>query len=57
MRLLLSLGANPRLANAQRRTPLHYAASKGRIGIVPMLLESGADVSARDCTGANPLHR
>ena len=40
-----------------KRTPLHYAASKGHAEIVKMLLDAGADPAAVDGTGARPLHR
>ena len=40
-----------------KRTPLHYAASKGHAEIVGMLLKAGADPAAVDGTGARPLHR
>ncbi|CAN6292041.1 unnamed protein product [Urochloa humidicola] len=53
-RLLLSGGANVNIS-ASEGTPLHAAASFGKIGIIKILLEHHADVnkvadSARDCT-------
>lgn len=32
-------------------------ASKGRPTLVRLLLENGAAVDAKDCTGATPVHR
>lgn len=32
-------------------------ASKGRIALMDMLLQTGARVNARDATGSSPLHR
>lgn len=43
--------------NSGKRTPLHYAASKGHAEIVKMLLDAGADPLAADGLGARPLHR
>ena len=40
-----------------KRTPLHYAASKGHAEIVKMLLDAGADPAAVDGMEAQPLHR
>jgi ankyrin repeat protein len=36
-------------------TPLHYAAKGGHLEIVENLVENGADVMSRDCTGEKPL--
>ena len=47
--------ADPRTSG--KRTPLHYAASKGHAEIVRVLLAAGADPAAADGTGARPLHR
>jgi ankyrin repeat protein len=41
--------------NQHRRTPLHHAVRKNRLRIVRLLLELGADPSARDATGATAL--
>jgi ankyrin repeat protein len=41
--------------NQHRCTPLHYAVRKNRPRIVQLLLELGADPSARDATGASAL--
>lgn len=56
--LLLPLGKEGvDLLTSGKRTPLHYAASKGHAGIVASLLKAGADAAAVDGTGATPLHR
>jgi ankyrin repeat protein len=38
--------------NEHRRTPLHHAAALGRVGMVKLLLDLGADVHAADAAGA-----
>lgn len=38
-----------------RRTPLHHAAARNRLGMVQLLLELGADPNATDATGATAL--
>ena len=43
------------LRNRDCSTSLHTAAFFGRIGIVKLLLKSGADVTARDRFGNTPL--
>jgi ankyrin repeat protein len=39
-----------------QRTPLHTSAAYGRVGIVKLLLEKGADVNIRNDGGETPLH-
>jgi ankyrin repeat protein len=41
--------------NTIKRTPLHYAASRGHTEIVKLLLGRGADVNARDYFDYTPL--
>jgi len=41
--------------NQHRCTPLHHAVRRNRLRIVQLLLELGADPSARDATGATAL--
>jgi ankyrin repeat protein len=40
--------------NHRGSTPLHWAANIGRIGVVRLLLEHGADVNLRDGNGNTP---
>jgi ankyrin repeat protein len=37
-------------------TPLHYAAMRGKMPIIELLIARGADVNAPSRTGATPLH-
>lgn len=55
VRLLLTKGANPDLADLSGRTPLMYAAMNGQIDAVRYLLASGADAKAQDKVGDNAL--
>jgi ankyrin repeat protein len=55
------IGRDPSLLAARmtrghhRRTPLHHAAARGRLRMVELLLELGADPNATDATGATAL--
>ncbi|MCP3920079.1 MAG: hypothetical protein GY711_31520 [bacterium] len=49
-RYLLERGADPDLGHA-----LHHAVQRGRLPLVTLLLEGGADVDARDADGKLPL--
>lgn len=55
---LLARGADARAAsqNAMRVTPLHSACAGSHVGIARALLESGADVNARQAGGVAALH-
>lgn len=57
-RKLLAAGANVScVADDSGNTPLHYAAAVDREDIVHLLVTKwGADIEARTCTGARPLH-
>ncbi|MHB9026826.1 MAG: ankyrin repeat domain-containing protein [Armatimonadota bacterium] len=49
----------PKLVNAHGylgRTPLHWTAIKGQPAIAEYLLDSGADINAKDAGGGTPLH-
>lgn len=53
------LREDPKLATASDesgRTPLHFAAQTGNIGVISMLLAAGADVKAKCMYGRTPLH-
>lgn len=46
-----------RLADCEKRTPLHAAAFKGESQMAYVLLKHGARVNAKDCKWVTPLHR
>jgi ankyrin repeat protein len=56
------LADEPGLINARdadKSTPLHYAAWKGHAGVIEILLDAGADIGAHnenDHWGTTPLH-
>ena len=54
-RLLLSAGANARLANRYGVTPLFLACANGNEAMIRLLLDAGADPNAADPTGETPL--
>jgi ankyrin repeat protein len=37
-------------------TPLHFAADRGQLAALALLLDAGADTNARDADGQTPLH-
>ena len=56
VRILLKHGASLKTANGiGGGTALHVACENGRIAIVQLLIEQGADVEARDWRGNTPL--
>jgi ankyrin repeat protein len=60
VKLLLKQGADPNLrfdksGEASAMTPLHEFADSGKPGVIRALIESGADVNARDGFGRTPL--
>jgi potassium channel len=48
LRRLLHFGIDPNCKNYDQRTPLHVAAAEGLHFIAKMIIESGADVQAKD---------
>ncbi|EGD81155.1 hypothetical protein PTSG_11195 [Salpingoeca rosetta] len=55
MELLLKNGADPNIANAENRTPLHNAVQNGQTFAVMVLLDHNADVHVRNDAGETPL--
>jgi ankyrin repeat protein len=53
--LLLAHGANVNLANSRGITPIHYAAQKGSVDLVRLLVSKGADTRAREGQRGRPL--
>lgn len=51
----LTMGATATFADYDRRTPLHVAAAEGHMRVCILLIESGADVSAKDRWGNTPF--
>ena len=55
--MLVEKGAKVNEVTDEGRSPLLYAASKGRENIASFLLSHGADPNKGDKLGATPLHR
>jgi ankyrin repeat protein len=55
IQLLLEKGADSNLGDNDGRTPLAWAAEKGREETVKILLENGANVNSTDNYGQTPL--
>ncbi len=55
IQLLLDAGADPNLPDKEGRTPLMFAAEKGKRFIVDLLLDNGAKVDQRDKKGQTAL--
>ena len=56
VRTLLARGANPDARDEDGRTPIFSALLGGSVALLGLLLESKADVNARDSLGATALH-
>lgn len=56
VRACLAMGADPWESDLSRNTALHHAAARGRTGIIPLLVEHGAQVNQTNALGQTPLH-
>ncbi|WP_240906297.1 ankyrin repeat domain-containing protein [Thermomonas sp. HDW16] len=52
---LLANGADPRIADAEGNTPLHYAARSSDPGVAALLRDAGAEMDALNGEGVSPL--
>jgi ankyrin repeat protein len=57
---LVEAGADVKAAGPRAETPLHFAAAnasgrKGRLAVVELLLERGADAEARSTSASRPV--
>lgn len=55
LRLLLASRIDYNFSGSDGLTPLHAASRRGQASLVRLLLEAGADVAAKDVTGATPM--
>lgn len=53
--MLLTNGANARVADSEENTPLHYAALSAEPAVAALLLDAGADINALNRAGYTPL--
>jgi ankyrin repeat protein len=56
LKLLLARGVNVNSVNAAGETALHGAAGRGAAAVIGFLVESGADLRAKDKTNRIPIH-
>lgn len=54
--LLLTLGADPNIANNEQHTPLHEACRQGFVDVVKVLVTKGAPINVTDSYGHTSLH-
>lgn len=57
VRRLVEIGVDANHRDNSDWTPLHYAARRGDVSSIPILVDAGADVEALDEDGISPLHR
>jgi ankyrin repeat protein len=55
VKLLLEQGADVKVSDSDRQTPLDAAAQNAHAEVVKLLLEEGAGVKASDSDGKTPL--
>ena len=53
---MINAGADVAQANWSKKTPLHLAASYGRLDVVDILVTHGAPIDIQDSKGYTPLH-
>jgi ankyrin len=54
--VLIAVGADPNLKDAEGITPLHHATMRGDLAFLRLLVEFDADVNSPDNGGLTPLH-
>lgn len=54
MRLLIEHGADVNVLDGNRSTPLHLAASQGKMQNMQLLIDNGADVNVQDGNNLTP---
>lgn len=57
VRFFLKRGVSPHCADAQGRSPLHWAATLALEDMVTILLEAGANPNQQALDGTSPLHQ
>ena len=53
---LIANGADVNVGDNRGCSPLHWAATAGRVEVAQFLITSGSKVDARDANGATPMH-
>jgi ankyrin repeat protein len=57
LKALLDAGMDPNTQDYDRgATPLHFAANKGHVEAIELLIDAGADVNAANKRGRTPMH-